>query len=1312
MATIVLAAAGAAAGSAIGGTVAGLSAAVIGRAVGATIGRAIDARLMGGSTAVETGKIDQFRLSNATEGGPIPQVYGRMRVGGQVIWATQFLEASSTTNYGGKGGSSSTATSYSYSVSIAVAICTGQITRVTRVWADGEELDLSTVSMVTYTGSDDQLPDPLMEAVEGAGAVPAYRGTAYAVFEDLALEPFGNRVPSFSFEVIRAEQPDSSSYDTDLAQIVTGVALIPGTGEYSLATTPVYLDQGAGVMVAANQSTASGLSDLETSLEALTSELPSANAVSLVVSWFGDDLRCAQCTIRPKVEQAQADGTLAWQVSGVDRQGALVVPNVEGAPVYGGTPTDQAVIEAIVAIKAGGQRVMFYPFILMEQLADNTLPDPWTGNEGQPALPWRGRITTSLAPGIVGSPDGTAQADTEAAAFLGTVTAADFTIEDGAVRYDGPEEWSLSRFILHYAALCAAAGGVEAFCVGSELRALTQIRGANGFPVVEGLRALTAQVRLLLGEDTKLGYAADWSEYWGYNSPEGDRYFHLDPLWGDDAIDFIGIDNYMPLSDWRDTDWRTGETHLDAAEANAIYELPYLMGNIEGGEGYDWFYHSDTARAAQIRTPITDGAYNEPWIWRYKDLRGWWSNDHYERIDGIRQSTPTPWEAKSKPIWFTELGCAAIDKGTNQPNKFLDPKSSESTLPHYSTGARDDLIQQQYLRAQMLYWDDDTNPLSDQYDGRMLDMDNAYVWAWDARPYPAFPNRSDLWSDGDNYLRGHWLNGRVGQRTLASVVEEICTDAGLAEIDVSDLWGIVRGYNVQDIDAARAALQPLMLQHGFDAIERAGQLIFLKRDGLGAVALSQDELVEHADLSGTVEKLRDPEAELTGRVRLRYVQAGGDHTVTSQEAVLPDEATHAVSQNELPLALTDTEARQSVQRWLAEARIGRDHVSFALPPSKMGIGAGDIVSLEDESGVSIYRVDNQEQGDSQLIEAQRIEPEAYVPAVLAEDLPGTSGFVAPVPVLPLFLDLPLMTGDEVPHAPHLAVTGGTWPGSVALYSADLGGDYVLDDLIVTRATVGVTATDLAAAPIGRWDRGSDLVVDLIAGTLESRTELAVLSGANRLAIGDGTSGTWEVLQFEEAELIGTGGTSGATSAGRYLLRGRLRGQYGTPVPDVWPAGSYVVLLDSRVAQIELAASLRRVARDYRIGPALRSHEDASYVTRQEAFDGVGLRPFAPVHLSSSGALGTELDLTWIRRTRVDGDSWDSEEVPLGEDSEAYRVQVVSGAQVLRSETVNSPTWTYNAAAQAADGVRVGDHITVAQISARYGAGRVARLILT
>ncbi|HGG63841.1 MAG TPA: hypothetical protein ENK34_04620, partial [Rhodobacteraceae bacterium] len=115
MATIVLSSIGFAAGASVGGAVFGLSSAVIGRAIGATLGRVIDQRIMGaGSQTVETGKVDRFRLTGASEGAPVGQVYGAMRIGGQVIWASRFQEAS-TTSGGGKGAPSGPkTTSYSY----------------------------------------------------------------------------------------------------------------------------------------------------------------------------------------------------------------------------------------------------------------------------------------------------------------------------------------------------------------------------------------------------------------------------------------------------------------------------------------------------------------------------------------------------------------------------------------------------------------------------------------------------------------------------------------------------------------------------------------------------------------------------------------------------------------------------------------------------------------------------------------------------------------------------------------------------------------------------------------------------------------------------------------------------------------------------------------------------------------------------------------------------------------------------------------------------------------------------------------------
>lgn len=1306
MATILFSAAGAAVGGSIGGTVAGISSVAVGRAVGATLGRVVDQKILGsGAQAVETGKVDRFRLTSAGEGDPVNRIYGRLRLGGQVIWASDFEEVVRNSG-GGKGGSPEPRTSqYSYSVNVAIALCEGEITSVGRVWADGEEIAPDSLNMRVYTGSASQSPDPLIEAIEGAGMVPAYRGTAYVVIEALALQRFGNRVPQFSFEVIRPEQRGAPGASHALSYGVEGVALIPGTGEYSLATTPVSYEGDNNARWSANINSPSGKTDFLTSLEALTEELPELKAASLVVSWFGSDLRIAECTVRPKVEDTEIDGDeMPWRVSELPRSAAEVITRgADGRPIYGGTPADASVIEAIQAMNAQGKAVMFYPFILMDQLDGNDLPNPYTGGQGQPALPWRGRITTERAPGQAGSTDATPAAADEVATFFGTVTAADFTVEDGVVSYTGPDEWTLSRFILHYAALCHAAGGVDSFCIGSELRGITRIRSArNVFPAVDALRALATEVRALVGGQTKISYAADWSEYFGFQPLDGsgDRLFHLDPLWADPQIDFIGIDNYMPLSDWRE-----GIAHRDAQEWDSIYNLDYLKSNIEGGEGYDWYYASPEEREAQIRTPITDGAHNEPWIYRYKDIRNWWGNLHYDRINGARQNTPTGWVPGLKPVWFTEYGCAAIDKGTNQPNKFLDAKSSESRLPQYSDGSRDDYMQMQYLRAMIDYWaKPENNPQGIEYEGPMVDMRRAFVWAWDVRPYPFFPGNRDLWSDGDAYARGHWLNGRVSSRSLASVVGEICRRAGVESYDTTTLYGVVRGYGVAEVGDARASVQPLMVRYGFDAVERDGTLVFRMRDGLRDTALDPDTFAVSSEIDGTLVQTREAEAALSGRVRVRFIQADANYEVITEEAVLPDERTHAVSATEFTMMLTRAEGRQVAERWLNEARIARDTVQFALPPSKLPVRAGDVVRLpaDQNEGPSLYRVDRVDQAEFQQIEAVRVDPQIYEAAPMEDDQVRLRPFVAPVPVLPLFLDLPLLKGDEVPFAPYIAATAMPWPGSVALYSSQTEQDFGINTVLPIRATIGVTRSPLRAAPAGLIDRGDDLEVRLVSGRLETVTEQALLSGANLAAIGDGSSDNWEVFQFRRAELL---------APGTYLLGGRLRGQAGSDglIPGVWPAGSQFVLLNGVPQQIELGRNLRRVAQYYRIGPAQRAVSDPSYRQLQRAFDGNGLRPYAPAHLAATGRSDGDITFGWIRRTRIDGDDWEGPEVPLGEESESYLLRILKDGEILREVIVSQPEYTYSAQRQASDGASGEVAVDVAQISATYGAGLTQQL---
>jgi len=354
------------------------------------------------------------------------------------------------------------------------------------------------------------------------------------------------------------------------------------------------------------------------------------------------------------------------------------------------------------------------------------------------------------------------------------------------------------------------------------------------------------------------------------------------------------------------------------------------------------------------------------------------------------------------------------------------------------------------------------------------------------------------------------------------------------------------------------------------------------------------------------------------------------------------------------------------------------------------------------SGEGLYRIDRVEQGEARLIEAVRVEPNVYVPSDAVGGRVSLAPFVPPVPVYPVFLDLPLMTGEEVPHAPHIAVTATPWPGSVAVYSSAADSGYQLNRTVTGSSVIGITQGTLASAPPGLWDRGPALRVKLYSGALSSADTLDVLNGANAAAIGDGSSDGWEVFQFAEATLVGPD---------TYDLSLRLRGQLGSDAvtPGAWPAGSLFVLLDGAPQQITLAASARDLARHYRVGPAGRGYDDPSFVHLTEAFKGIGLRPYSPCHLRAE-RVGGDLALSWVRRTRVDGDSWSSAEVPLGEESESYLLRVRGGGEaLLREESVSTPGWSYDAAAQAADGVALPFAVEVAQMSDRFGPGPFARI---
>lgn len=1453
MATVLLAMAGQALGTSIGGTVLGVSMAAIGQAAGAMVGQMVDARLTGGMAPSknEGPRLDSLDVMTSQEGADLATLDGRAAIAGEIIWAAKLREVArdETTRAGsGKRSQKVTTTYYDYFASFAVSLGQGPFAHMGRVWADGALVDLSGLindgRVRFYSGTETQLPDPHIAAVEGDA--PAYRGTAYVVFEDLPLADFGNRIPQIKVEC----WGQSGVMET----LLRGVNIIPGSTEWGYMPTVVRTEQrtAAGEVIsdkAENGNRFSGVSDWSVSMSMLDAVLPAVDTASLVVSWFGSDLRAGSCRIEPRCEEPNKTTTPAWVAAGLTRATAKPVSRINDRPAYGSAPADASVVAAIRDLRARGKRVVLYPFLMLDVPPDNTLPDP-SGVGTQAAYPWRGRICPAAGQDVAA----------QVAAFMGAATPAHFTVADGAASYAGPEDWGFRRFILHLAHLAKAAGGVDAFLIGSEMVGMTTARTPAGvYPFVAALQALAADVRAVL-PGAKISYAADWSEYHSHRNG-AEVIFHLDPLWSDPNVDFVGIDNYLPLSDWR-----RGRAHRDFnPDLGHVsgYDLAYLKSQIEGGEYWDYYYADEAARIAQDRTPIVDGAYSEPWVFRQKAIRDWWSRPHYNRPGGLRDSllpggnTPastfttsdsggsgaasgltwggytaglrvigsgnvaagrrsagitmeggrwyrvqaylvagtsamarlrvsmggdytivtltfatgrpaayaangmatraiaaaevspgvwrlsfeaqpedtaagylvvgphsrnagedvhilaaevfddvtssTPWVPASKPVWFTELGCPAVDFGATRPNVFWAEHSSESNLPWGSEGLRDDFMQRQFLRASLEWWRDNG--------GAMLDVGNVQVWSWDARPWPEFPKATALWADGGDWRLGHWLNGRAGAAPAAEAIARRLTAAhGLTpqDYDVSRAYGQADGYPAPGPLGFREWLSPLEVGLGLQSHEAGGKVVVESRGALVVVPpVSESDMVDGAG-GAPVTATRGAIEDVAAEAVVSYRDGGRDYITAAARATVGAAGPAGVAQATSPLTLDLDLAQSAAERLLRTAADGRERVVFAVPRSFTALRPGVVAPVAyGGRPARLMVVDRVTEGIARQVEARAWSDASWRLAAPVQ----AAGMALPVQgaagVLLRFVDLPLLPGSEAdPWDTLLAAHALPWPGQVvAAQSANAAAGFGPAVALPQPARIGATAADLAPGRPHTWTAGP-LALRLYSGSLVGRSPADVLEGANALAIrhADG----WEVVQFRDADLDPDAG-----QAGRYILTGLLRGQRGTEhlAARPLPAGADVVVLTGALVPLGLTQAQAEAPRWVRFGPAAAAVTD--HATRQCVPGRIGERPFAPAHLTARPVAGATA-LSWVRRTRLAVPTWPAsgQEPAEAEAAERYRVEIGPAGAPVRVVEVATPAFAYTAAMRSADGLAAPFQVAVAQVSAAFGPGVPTTIIVT
>ena len=321
------------------------------------------------------------------------------------------------------------------------------------------------------------------------------------------------------------------------------------------------------------------------------------------------------------------------------------------------------------------------------------------------------------------------------------------------------------------------------------------------------------------------------------------------------------------------------------------------------------------------------------------------------------------------------------------------------------------------------------------------------------------------------------------------------------------------------------------------------------------------------------------------------------------------------------------------------------------------------------------------------------------PTVYVTDHEGTDVSIPPQtiaiagPTTLYLLDAPIFRDADDDAGFYAAALGSSsaWPGAVVYKSAD---QFAWTSLlaITSPATVGSATTALGDHGPYTWDEANTVTIRLVRGSLASDSELNVLNGANAGLLAN------EVLQWRTATLNGDG---------TYTLSGLLRGRKGSEgQTGNHAAGDRFVLIDSaawrRLSADSAELNTTRYYKGVTIGGRVEDTPTLPFINT-----GRGKKPYAPVRVEGSRDGSDNLTISWVRRTRLSAEWLDYvEEVPLGEASEAYEIDILDGADVVRTLEASGPSVVYSVADQTSDfgGPQASVSVRVYQLSSVVDRG--------
>lgn len=563
----------------------------------------------------------------------------------------------------------------------------------------------------------------------------------------------------------------------------------------------------------------------------------------------------------------------------------------------------------------------------------------------------------------------------------------------------------------------------------------------------------------------------------------------------------------------------------------------------------------------------------------------------------------------------------------------------------------------------------------------------------------------------------------TGDITLESLLRDLARRAGYepSNVVVQNINDRITGAAITEISDINTILTDISIAYNFEIIKRGTKITFTRR-GYGdifdpdmtSIVSERVVLSTTDDEYITLRSERKATQKAPGTIRLTYIDPNYDYTVNEYKYSRNDsQADPSVTMSlALPIIMTGSQAATLATRILINQSVGRTVHEFQLPQKYINLEKGDVIELVTDAFIDYVRVNEiAYNGDFSIsVKTEAIVTSAVVPVVVPDPvMPPEPPALTEGDAKAIIIDTPLLSAShQSPQAKletYLSVIPATrrliTTGSLTQYYETEGPFNAGSTTEIL--TYGVTRQQLPSNPVLQIDYEYQFSFRLVQGDgtlFTTKTALEMLAGANRILVGQ--QGRWEMIGFIEAAYDPV--------TRLVTLTGICRGLRGTDYAASQHLNSDLVLLyDPDLGSMLLDTDSPEKLDEPIVYIGVRSTGE---INRDDAVaninEGNSRKPWRPynVHAVASGG---DLDITWHRRTRLDGPLLNGTSyVPLDEVTEAYDLVLYRAGNIVRTVTgLTSPSFTYTAAMQATDGWSgsiLSIQLDVYQISAIVGRG--------